>query len=105
MLILIHVKNINKCLNVVLQANMVLEWKERGHEVEYFQASQDPACINDLRDFGLLKFFRTTGLRAQMELLPYQISVWDVDRDIFIIKGKELELEEMDIYFIRGLSH
>lgn len=40
-----------------------------------------------------------------MELLTYLINIWDVDREIFIIKGQELELEDMDIYFIMGLSH
>jgi len=39
-----------------------------------------------------------------MEFLPYLINLWDVDREIFINKGKELELEEMDIFFITGLS-
>ena len=80
-----------------------MEWKERGHEAEKFQETQEPECINALRNCGLLKFFRTTELRAQMELLPYLISLYDVDQEIFILKGQKLELEEMDIYFIIGL--
>lgn len=83
---------------------MVLEWKERGHEIEYHQATQNLECISALRNCGLLKFFRTIGLRAQMELLPYFISLWDVDWEIFIIKYQELEIEESEIYFITGLS-
>lgn len=71
---------------------MVFQWKERGHEAEEFQASQDPACINVLRDYGLLKFFRTIGLRAQMEILHYLISLWDVDQENFTIKGKNWNL-------------
>lgn len=48
-------------------------------------------------------FFRTIGLRTQMELL-YLISVWDVDWELFIIKDQELVLEETNIYFITVLS-
>jgi len=40
-----------------------------------------------------------------MELLPYLISLWDVESEIFIIKGQEMGLEEMEIYFIMRLSH
>lgn len=83
---------------------MVLEWKERGHEVKDHQPAQNLECINALRNCVLIKFFRTTGLRAQMELLPYLISLWDVDREIFIIKGQEIKLDETDIYFITRLS-
>lgn len=50
MMILIHGKGINRCLNVVLQENMVLEWKERGHEAKEFQEAQDSECINSLRN-------------------------------------------------------
>ena len=39
-----------------------------------------------------------------MKFPTYVIRLWDVDQDIFIIKGQELELEEMDIYFSTGLS-
>lgn len=82
---------------------MVLEWKEWGHEAEDHHAAQDPECINVLRNCGLLNFFRSTGLRAQMELLFYLINLWDVDRELFIIKDQELELEETNIYFVTGL--
>lgn len=88
--------------NDVLQdisTTMVLEWKEWDHE-----AAQYPKFINALRNCGLLKFFRTTGLRAQIDLLLYLISLWDVDWELFIIKDQELVLEEIDIYFITRLS-
>lgn len=37
-------------------------------------------------------------------MLHYLISLWDVDRDIFLIEDQELELEVADMYFITGLS-
>jgi len=89
--------------NDVLQEIMVIEWKQRGHETEDHQASQNPEYLNALRKCGLIKFFRTTLLRAQMELLLYLISLWDVDWEIFIIKYQELVLEETYIYFIPKL--
>lgn len=61
--ILIHEKKFKLVFNDVLHnisSTMVLEWKERGHEGEYHQATKDPECINALRNCGLLKFFRTT---------------------------------------------
>ena len=30
----------------VISSKMVIEWKERGHEVEDHQALQDPNCVN-----------------------------------------------------------
>lgn len=89
--------------NDVLQEIKVLEWKERGHEAKDPQAAHNQECINAFRNCGLLKFFGTAGLRAQMELL-YLISLWDVDRELFIIKDQELVLEESEIYFNTGLS-
>lgn len=43
-------------------------------------------------------------MRAQPELLWSLISLWDINREIFIIGDQELELETSDIYFITGLS-
>lgn len=84
--------------------NMANEWKGRGHEVEDHQVAQSDKCINALRDYGLLKFFRTSGLRDQNELLEYLVGLWDVSRKIFIIGDQELEIEISDIYFIIVLS-
>lgn len=65
---------------------------------------ENERCMEALRDCGLKKFFMTPCLRAQPELLQYLISVWDVDREKFIIHDQELEIEVSDVYFIAGLS-
>ena len=75
-----------------LSTDMAIKWKERGHEAEDHQVAQDPKCINALRNCGFLKIFRTTGLRAQNELLHYLINLWDIDREIFIIGDQGMEL-------------
>ena len=59
----------------VFSMKMMIEWKERGHEVEYHQALHDPNCVNALQNCGLLKFFQTSRLRAQLELLEYLIGL------------------------------
>ena len=52
----------------------------------------------------LKKLFMAPCLRAQLELLQYLISFWDIDQEKFIIHDQELEIEVSDIYFITGLS-
>lgn len=44
--------------------NMLIEWKDKGHEAEGRQDFQSAKCINALRDYGLPKLFQTSGLRA-----------------------------------------
>lgn len=50
---------------------MVLEWKEREHNEVDALALEDDDCMNALRDCGLKKFFHTSYLRAQPELLRF----------------------------------
>ena len=64
----------------VCESKMVIEWKEREHGEEDEQALSNVRCMDVLRDCELLKFFMAPCIRAQMELLQYLISVWDIDR-------------------------
>lgn len=47
----------------------MLEWKEREHEAAEMAAMHSPACIQALRECGLLKLFRTHNMRKQTGLL------------------------------------
>ena len=60
--------------------------------------------LEALRTCRILKLFLTPGMQAQSELLWYLISVWDINREIFVIGDQELELETSDMYFITRLS-
>lgn len=82
----------------------MVDWKEREHGEVDIEALNDPNCLEALRACGLLKFFLTPGIQAQPELLRYLISIWDNNREIFVIGDQELELTTLDIYFITGLS-
>ena len=83
---------------------MVIEWKEREHSEEDEEAMGNVRCMEALWDCGLKKFFMVACLRVQTELLQYLISVWDIDKERFIIHDQELEIEVSDVYFITRFS-
>lgn len=82
----------------------MVDWKEHDHKDVDTQEMNDPNCLNALRNCGLLKFFLTPRMRAQLELLSYLISLWDINREILIICDQESKLETSEIYFITALS-
>ena len=83
---------------------MVLEWREREHEVMDQAALQSPPTIQALWNSGLLKFFCTSPMRANVHILEFLVHYWDHDLGMFNIQGETLELTVEDIYFITGLS-
>ena len=83
---------------------MVLEWREREHEDMDQEALQDAPTMNVLRSSGLLKFFCTSLMRANVRLLEFLINYWDHDLGMFDLQGESLEITSEDIYFIVGLS-
>lgn len=86
------------------QSVMVIKWKERYHDEVDREAMENRDCIDALRNCRLLKFFITSGIRAQPDLLQYLINIWDMDQEMFILGDQELEIKVVDIYFITGLS-
>ena len=57
-----------------------------------------------LRACGLFKFWAISGMRAQVDLLTWLVSKWDVQDQCFVIGGHRLKIELEDIYFLTGLS-
>jgi len=53
----------------------MVDWKEHEHEDIDTQAIAYLNYLEALRNCGLLKLFLTPGLRAQLELLRYLISL------------------------------
>ena len=81
---------------------MVVEWKEREQGDVDAQALADDGCMAALRDCGLKKFFHTSCLRAQPELLQFIVDAWDVEDQVFCLKDQTLELDVSDApYFDR----
>lgn len=48
---------------------MTITWKEREHKELDMVALNDPGAIEALRDCGLLKYFKLSGMRQELELL------------------------------------
>ena len=53
---------------------------------------------------GFLKIFLTPHLRAQPDLLELLIRAWNPVDVKFTIRGRDIEFDYMDIYFLTGLS-
>ena len=83
---------------------MVLEWREWEHK----NMGQDPLrsspTVQALQQTGLLKFFCTSPMWANVCLLEFLIGYWDHDLGDFELQGEILEVDLEDIYFIIGLS-
>ena len=89
---------------VLLGLKMVLEWREHEHEDMDQEALQSAPTVNVLRSSGLLKFFCTSPMRANVRLLEFMIKYWDHDLGMFDLQGESLEITSKDIYFITALS-
>ena len=83
---------------------MVLEWREREHEIMDHAVLQSVLTIQALRTSGLLKFFCTSPMRANVCILEFMVNYWDHEMGMLNLQGETLELTMEDIYFITGLS-
>ena len=89
---------------VLLGMKRVLEWREREHEDMDQEALQDAPTVNVLCSSGLLKFFCTSPMWANVYLLEFMINYWDHDLGMFDLQGESLEITSEDIYLISSLS-
>ena len=83
---------------------MVVEWREQEQEDMDQEALQDSPTVNVLHQSGLLKFFCTSPMWANVCLLEFLINYWDHDLGMFDLQGESLEITSEDVYFIVGLS-
>ena len=88
----------------LLGVKMVLEWREREHEDLDQEALHDAPTMNVLLSSGLLKFFCTSPMWANVHRLELMINYWDHDLGMFDLQGETLEITSKDIYFIISLS-
>jgi len=56
---------------------MVVTWREHEHEEEDMVSLHDSGTVTALRNCGLLKFFRISSMRQQINLLQYFLNAWD----------------------------
>ena len=64
----------------------------------------DAPNLQALQQCGLLKFYCTSNMRANIHLLETLIGYWDNELCIFYLHGEILEIIVEDIYFISGIS-
>ena len=76
---------------------MVLEWREREHEIMEHAALQSAPTIEALRTCGLLKLFCTSPMRENVRLLEFMVNYWDHDMGMFNLQGETLEIT-VEIY-------
>lgn len=63
-------------------------------------ALNDPGTFEALNDCGLLKYFKLSEMRQQLELLQFLVHSWDLAEQIFHIGDKVLPILIDDIYFL-----
>lgn len=83
---------------------MAFVWQERAHDNNDIEAFADAGCRNELQGCRLLIFFLPPCLRAQPDLLELLIRAWNPTDGKFIIWGRDIEFDSIDIYFLTGLS-
>ena len=85
-------------------SRMTLTWREREHSAVDNEVMGNDEALEALQGCGLLKFFLTPRLRAQPNLLEFLIRAWNPVDGKFTIRGRDIEFNYTDIYFLTELS-
>ena len=64
----------------------------------------DPGIVEALKNCGLLKYFRLSRMRQQIELLQFLVHTWDLTDQDFHIGDKVFPIMIDDVYFLTRLS-
>ena len=83
---------------------MTITSREIEHEEKYMIALNDPATVIALRDCGLLKYFKLSRMRQQIELLEFLVRAWEPVIEAFHIKNQVLSITVEDVYLLTSLS-
>ena len=78
----------NGCISDIHRIKMVIIWKEHEHEEQHMIALNNQGTVDALRNFGLLKYFRLSSMRKQIELLQFLLRSWDPTDQAFHIRDK-----------------
>jgi len=62
---------------------MSITWQEREHEEKDMVALNNLSTIEALKNCGLLKYFKLSKMRQQIELLQFLCSCMESDRSDF----------------------
>ena len=103
----LHEKDPNESYGYVSRIHltkMTNTWREREHEEKNMISLNDTSIVRALRDCGLLRYFRLSGMRQQMERLKFLVRAWDPTIEAFHIRDKVVPILVGEIYFLIGLS-
>ena len=70
------------------QIIMTVTWREREHEEKDMISLNDLGTVRALRDCGLLKYFKLSSMRQQIELLEFLVRAWHSAIEEFHIKNQ-----------------
>ena len=84
-------------------AELRIKWRERDLGTLWSEIREDQGVHSALAKFGVLKFVENPLMRAGQPLLARIVSYWDLDHEVFIVQGHQIEFTVQDIYFLTGL--
>lgn len=70
----------------------MLEWKEREHGNDFEESMQYLGMMLMLKNYGLLKYFKTQCMQKQVCLLEHIVSLWDVNEPSFCVGPQTLKM-------------
>ncbi len=82
-----------------------MKWRECEHQEQDIAALNHPETIHALTSCGLYKFFTIMGMKAQLDLLEWMVSKWNVREECFIIGDHRIIINANEIYLLIGLPH
>ena len=82
---------------------MVIQ-KEFEHEMDDSKETNDPMTIRALRECGILKYFRVSGMRPHVCLMDHLIRMWNPNQQHFQVGTHILTIDVKDIYLLTILS-
>ena len=82
----------------------LITWQEREHEEQDMVSLNNPGTVEALRNCRLLKYFKLSRMRQQIELLKFLVRAWDLTNQTFHIRDKMVPITIEDIYFLTRVS-
>jgi hypothetical protein len=88
----------------VILATIMLEWKEREHDLDDVATLQSPRSRAALGNCGLLKYVKMQKMKKEVLVLEHMIGLWNVTEQGFQMGTQRLTINLEDMYFITSLS-
>ena len=74
--------------------------KEREHDLDDSQETNDPNMVMSSRECGVLKYFKVPSMRAHVRLLDHLTKMWDLEKQHFQVIMHILTIYVEDNYLL-----